>query len=109
VAAQATLATLGFDPGGVDGQVGEATRKAVRAWQKSRGLAADGYLSAAVVARLKADTGPRGLTPMAAAAPMKAWARSDAGAGRRRGAAADAADVRRGVRGCGAVWRSPAE
>jgi lytic murein transglycosylase len=60
VAAQATLASLGFDPGGVDGQVGEATRKAVRAWQKSRGLPADGYLSAAVVARLKADTGRTG-------------------------------------------------
>jgi lytic murein transglycosylase len=60
VAAQATLASLGFDPGGVDGQVGEATRKAVRAWQKSRGMTADGYLSAAVVARLKADTGRAG-------------------------------------------------
>ena len=60
VAAQATLQTLGFDPGGVDGQVGEATRRALRAWQKSRGLTADGYLSAAMVARLKADTGRAG-------------------------------------------------
>jgi hypothetical protein len=49
VAAQATLSSLGFDPGGVDGQVGEATRRALRAWQKSRGLTADGYLSAAMV------------------------------------------------------------
>ncbi len=60
VAAQATLATLGFDPGGVDGQVGEQTRRAVRAWQRARGLPADGYLSAAMVARLKADTGRPG-------------------------------------------------
>lgn len=57
VAAQATLASLGFDPGGVDGQAGEGTRKAVRAWQRARGLPADGYLSSAVVERLKRETG----------------------------------------------------
>ena len=57
VAAQATLKTLGFDPGAVDGQTGADTRRAVRAWQRARGLPADGYLSPDVVARLKRDGG----------------------------------------------------
>ena len=40
-----------------DGVVGMGTRKALRAWQKSRGLVADGYLSGEMVRRLKADSG----------------------------------------------------
>jgi len=52
--AQRALIALGFDTGGSDGVVGMATRKALREWQKSRGLTADGYLSADMVARLKA-------------------------------------------------------
>ncbi|MEW5683417.1 MAG: lytic murein transglycosylase [Pseudomonadota bacterium] len=53
--AQRALNALGFDTGGADGVVGMATRKALRDWQKSRGLVADGYLSADMVTRLKAD------------------------------------------------------
>ena len=53
--AQRALIALGFDTGGADGVVGMATRKALRDWQKSRGLVADGYLSADMVARLKTD------------------------------------------------------
>ena len=53
LAAQATLASLGFNPGTADGVIGLATRQALRAWQKANGLAADGYLSADMVRRLR--------------------------------------------------------
>ena len=55
--AQRALAALGFSPGTPDGVVGMGTRTALRAWQKSRGLTADGYLSPAMVAKLKAEAG----------------------------------------------------
>jgi hypothetical protein len=55
--AQRALTALGFDPGGDDGVVGTRTRAALRAWQKARGLVADGYLSAEMVRRLKAEAG----------------------------------------------------
>ena len=55
--AQRALAALGFDPGTPDGVVGMGTRRSLRAWQKSRGLVADGYLSGDMVARLKAESG----------------------------------------------------
>lgn len=53
--AQRALAALGFSPGAPDGVVGLNTRNALRAWQKARGLIADGYLSAEAVTRLKAE------------------------------------------------------
>ena len=53
--AQRALTALGFDPGGSDGVVGMATRKALRDWQKARGVTADGYLSSDMVRRLKAE------------------------------------------------------
>lgn len=53
--AQRALTALGFSPGSADGVVGMATRKALRDWQKARGLTADGYLSADMVRRLKAE------------------------------------------------------
>ena len=55
--AQRALASLGFDPGAADGVVGLKTRDALRAWQKARGLVADGYLSPEMVRRLKAEAG----------------------------------------------------
>jgi len=57
ITAQRALANLGFDPGAPDGLIGLKTRDALRAWQKSRGLTADGYLSPAMVGRLKAEAG----------------------------------------------------
>jgi lytic murein transglycosylase len=54
LAAQGALASLGFNPGQADGVIGLATRQALRAWQKTRGLPADGYLSAEMVRRLRA-------------------------------------------------------
>jgi lytic murein transglycosylase len=53
--AQRALIALGFDTGGADGVVGLKTRAALRAWQKARGLTADGYLSAEMVRRLRAE------------------------------------------------------
>jgi lytic murein transglycosylase len=53
--AQRALASLGFDPGAADGLIGLKTRDALRAWQKARGLAADGYLSPDVVQKLKTE------------------------------------------------------
>ena len=55
--AQRALASLGFDPGAADGLVGLKTRDALRAWQKARGVTADGYLSPDMVRRLKAEAG----------------------------------------------------
>lgn len=57
MAAQIALARLGFDPGAPDGVIGAGTRKALRAWQQSRSLPADGYLSMDMVMRLKAQAG----------------------------------------------------
>lgn len=57
IAAQTALAKLGFNPGAPDGVVGVNTRTALRAWQKSRGLVADGYLSAEMVRRLNVEAG----------------------------------------------------
>jgi hypothetical protein len=55
--AQRALAALGFDPGTPDGIVGMGTRTALRAWQKARGLTADGYLSPAMIEKLKTEAG----------------------------------------------------
>ncbi|MET3526129.1 lytic murein transglycosylase [Phenylobacterium koreense] len=57
IAAQTALARLGFNPGAPDGVVGVNTRTALRAWQKARGLVADGYLSAEMVRRLNVEAG----------------------------------------------------
>jgi membrane-bound lytic murein transglycosylase B len=67
VAAQSALAALGFNPGEPDGVVGISTRGALRAWQKARGLIADGYLSMDMVNRLRAEA--TGAAP-AAVAPV---------------------------------------
>ena len=42
---------------------GAGTRAALRAWQKARGLTADGYLSPDMVARLTAETAPKAAIP----------------------------------------------
>ena len=57
VAAQTALARAGFDPGAPDGVVGSGTRTALRAWQKARGLPADGYLSIDLVRKLREEAG----------------------------------------------------
>lgn len=55
LSAQDSLNKLGFNAGAADGVIGVNTRAAVRAWQKTRGLIADGYLTAALIQRLQAE------------------------------------------------------
>ena len=50
---QTRLQKLGYDVGKIDGQIGEAVRAAVRAYQQKGGLAPDGYPTLALLARLK--------------------------------------------------------
>ncbi len=57
--AQRALAALGFDPGAADGVIGVNTRQALRAWQKAKGLPADGHLTQALSRQLQAEAGPR--------------------------------------------------
>ncbi|MCR5867833.1 lytic murein transglycosylase [Aquincola sp. J276] len=49
---QAALAERGFDAGTPDGVLGPATREALRRWQRSVGLPADGYPDAGLLQRL---------------------------------------------------------
>ena len=52
---QRKLNALGYNVGGVDGQIGPNSRKAIRAWQKSQGLPADGYMEQTLYRRLIAQ------------------------------------------------------
>jgi len=51
---QQALKDRGFDPGPVDGIIGAGTKRALRRWQLSAGLPADGYASASLLAQLVA-------------------------------------------------------
>ena len=50
---QAALNDRGFDAGAPDGQMGPATRQALRAFQRSQGLPADGYPTQELLTRLQ--------------------------------------------------------
>jgi membrane-bound lytic murein transglycosylase B len=50
---QQRLTAAGHDTGGVDGKVGPASRRAIRAFQTSRGLPPDGYASLTLLNRLR--------------------------------------------------------
>jgi membrane-bound lytic murein transglycosylase B len=52
---QADLAKLGFSAGSPDGILGSQTRKALRAYQKSRGLIPDGYASELLLERIEQE------------------------------------------------------
>lgn len=52
---QAKLTQLGYSTGGIDGQVGPNTRKAIRAWQRSNRLPADGYMEQELLQRLVSE------------------------------------------------------
>jgi membrane-bound lytic murein transglycosylase B len=53
-ALQTALNDRGFAAGSADGQMGPATRQALRAWQRTRGLPADGYPTPDMLATLQA-------------------------------------------------------
>ena len=53
MALQQALSREGFSSGEPDGLMGPATRAAVRAYQRSLGLAADGFPSAELLQRLQ--------------------------------------------------------
>jgi membrane-bound lytic murein transglycosylase B len=53
---QVLLLRNGYDVGEPDGKVGPKTRAAIRAYQSRRGLAADGYASAALLNRLRSGS-----------------------------------------------------
>ena len=53
-ALQQALNDRGLNAGDVDGQMGPATRQALRAWQRSRNLPADGFPTLDQLARLQA-------------------------------------------------------
>ena len=49
---QKALKAKGYNTGVVDGQVGPATRRAIRAWQSDHGLPADGYVEQRLLQRI---------------------------------------------------------
>jgi peptidoglycan hydrolase-like protein with peptidoglycan-binding domain len=52
---QRRLTALGFDTGGIDGRVGPMTRKAIKTFQASVYLPADGYPSMGLLERLRGN------------------------------------------------------
>jgi peptidoglycan hydrolase-like protein with peptidoglycan-binding domain len=52
---QSLLAKRGFEVGPVDGKVGPRTRAALRAYQRSVGLAPDGYANSTLLESVRAD------------------------------------------------------
>ena len=56
-ALQEGLTALGFSTGGVDGVLGRQSRAAIRAYQVSRGLPADGFATAGLLTRVLNESG----------------------------------------------------
>jgi len=52
---QTDLKTLGYDPGDTDGLLGRKTRSALKQYQKSKSIPADGFPTAALLASLDSD------------------------------------------------------
>jgi membrane-bound lytic murein transglycosylase B len=46
------LSALGFSTGGADGVLGRQSRAAIRAYQKARGIPADGFATANLLTRI---------------------------------------------------------
>ena len=55
---QSLLATWGLDTGGLDGIIGDRTRAAIRATQRTLELAEDGHPSVHLLQRLRSNAGP---------------------------------------------------
>lgn len=54
-AAQRALTAQGFDTKGADGKIGPDTRAAVKAWQRSKGMIPDGYLTSDMISQITAS------------------------------------------------------
>ncbi len=54
-AVQQALRVMGYDPGHVDGAMGDNTRRALEAFQEEFGLAVDGKIDDALLERLRAE------------------------------------------------------
>ncbi|WP_192355771.1 peptidoglycan-binding protein [Mesorhizobium mediterraneum] len=65
---QALLNGLGYDVGPIDGQLGSKTKRAIKTFQQSSGLAPTGQPSGDLIAALRVATAPAG-QPLAGAAP----------------------------------------
>ena len=50
---QQRLTAAGFNTNGVDGEIGPASRRAIRAYQQASRLPADGYASLSLLQRLR--------------------------------------------------------
>ena len=50
------LQQAGYDPGAVDGNFDESTRRAIRRYQRDRGLPVTGYMNQAIVVRMVAES-----------------------------------------------------
>lgn len=59
LAVQSDLSELGYDPGQVDGVLGERTENAIRAFQKHAGMAVDGLITKELSDRLAAAPRPK--------------------------------------------------
>jgi hypothetical protein len=58
---QEALTDLGYDLGEIDGQIGPATRKAIRSFQKAEGIPVDGKVSQELLAKMQQAAQARGL------------------------------------------------
>ena len=58
---QEALIALGYDIGEIDGRIGPATRKAIRSFQTSQGMQADGKVSEPLVAKMREVAVEKGL------------------------------------------------
>jgi membrane-bound lytic murein transglycosylase B len=69
---QADLQKLGFDPGTPDGVLGRRTRAALRQYQKSKSLPADGFPTASLLEMLETEAAQKSppLTPDSPAGPV---------------------------------------
>ncbi len=69
--AQTYLRQLGYDPGPVDGVQGRKTKSAIVAFQRSRGLSADGKVTASLINSLVVEANSRQAKPLAAETPAQ--------------------------------------
>ncbi|ARO15370.1 peptidoglycan-binding domain 1 [Ketogulonicigenium robustum] len=92
---QQSLQLLGYDPRGVDGIFGGGTRTAIGAWQIANGIPQTGYIDAAQLTRLEAQTARKQAEVEAEAARQaQAAAVADQDFWRETGAKGDAPGLR---------------